>query len=68
MTARRDIAEPSPELPAPDLQALVAAYGGYDRIPPEAWAAYQRELAEWRARIALGDSHPSPYRYRGLQR
>jgi hypothetical protein len=24
----------------PDLQALVAEYGGYDKITPEAWAAY----------------------------
>jgi hypothetical protein len=31
---------------APDLQELVARFGGYDRITPEAWAEYDREVAE----------------------
>jgi hypothetical protein len=31
----------------PDLQALVAAHGGYDKITPEAWAAYDAAMAEW---------------------
>lgn len=51
------------ELRPPDLQELVRAYGGYDRITPEAWAAYDRELAEWRLRIAAGDFWRPPYRY-----
>jgi hypothetical protein len=45
-----------------------SAHGIFDRIPPEAWAAYDRELAAWRARTAVGDFHRAPYRYRGLQR
>jgi hypothetical protein len=34
---------------APDLQALVAEHGGYHRIPPEAWAAYDAAMAAWQA-------------------
>ncbi len=30
---------------APDSQALVARFGGYHRIPPEAWAQHDQELA-----------------------
>jgi hypothetical protein len=33
-----------------DLQALVAAHGGYDKITPEAWAAYDAAMAEWQER------------------
>ena len=47
----------------PDLQELVRAHGGYDRITAEAWAAYDRELAEWRLRTAAGDFSWPPYRY-----
>src|SRR5262249_60880807 len=36
--------------PAPDLQALVERHGGYDKITPEAWAEYDRALAEWQER------------------
>jgi hypothetical protein len=36
--------------PAPDLQELVARFGGYSNITPEAWAAYDRALAEWEER------------------
>ena len=36
--------------PAPDLQELVARHGGYDKIPPEAWAEHDRAMAEWHAR------------------
>jgi hypothetical protein len=31
----------------PDLQELVARFGGYDKITPEAWAEYDRAMAEW---------------------
>jgi hypothetical protein len=45
--------------PAPDLQELVRKHGGYDKITPEAWAEYDRVLAEWqeakRSRHAGGD-------------
>jgi hypothetical protein len=47
----------------PDLQELVRAHGGYDRITPEAWANYDRELADWRLRTAAGDFWWPPYRY-----
>jgi hypothetical protein len=36
--------------PAPDLQELVAHFGGYDKIPPEAWAAYDKTMAAWQLR------------------
>lgn len=36
--------------PAPDLDALCRAHGGYHRITPEAWAAYDRQLAAWKMR------------------
>ena len=45
--------------PAPDLQELIRKHGGYDKITPEAWAEYDRVLAEWqeakRSRHAGGD-------------
>ena len=66
--ARPDPARQQCEQREPDLQELVAAHGGYDRITAEAWAAYDRELDEWRAHVAIGDLHPSAYRYRGLRR
>jgi len=33
----------------PDLQALVAEAGGYEKISPEMWAAFDRAMAVWRA-------------------
>jgi hypothetical protein len=34
--------------PLPDLQALVAKYGGYHRIPCDAWADFHnRQIAAW---------------------
>jgi transcription initiation factor IIF auxiliary subunit len=48
----------------PDLQDLVRVHGGYDKITPEAWAEYDRELALWRSRTAVGDFHRHPYRDR----
>jgi uncharacterized protein (DUF3820 family) len=36
--------------PPPDLQELVAAHGGYDRIPPEAWAAHDQAMTDWQER------------------
>jgi hypothetical protein len=34
----------------PDLQELVVRHGGYDKITPEAWAEYDRQMSEWQAR------------------
>jgi len=33
--------------PPPDLQEVVSKHGGYDKITPEAWAEYDRAMAEW---------------------
>lgn len=33
--------------PAPDLQALVARWGGYWQIPDQAWRRHQDEMAAW---------------------
>jgi hypothetical protein len=49
--------------PAPDLQELVARHGGYDKIPPEAWAEYDRAMAEWQERrgsrsVQVADADP----------
>jgi hypothetical protein len=33
----------------PNLQALVAAAGGYEKISPDMWATFDRGMAEWRA-------------------
>jgi len=30
------------------VQELVARYGGYDRITPEAWAQHDAAMAKWR--------------------
>jgi hypothetical protein len=40
--------------PPPNLQSLVQQFGGYDRIPFEAWATYDRDLARWRNLVAIG--------------
>jgi hypothetical protein len=34
----------------PNLDALVAKHGGYDKIPPEAWKQYDREVEAWHLR------------------
>jgi hypothetical protein len=33
----------------PDLQELVTRYGGYDKIPPDAWAAYDLAMEKWQS-------------------
>ena len=38
----------------PDLQALVAAHGGYEKIPRPAWEKHDSQVAAWRARIRRG--------------
>jgi hypothetical protein len=55
--AKPDAPLPSPDSGAqrpPDLQELVARYGGYNRITPEAWAKYDRAVAEWKASRGIG--------------
>jgi hypothetical protein len=36
--------------PQPDLQALIAEYDGYDKIPPQAWIDYDADVKDWNAR------------------
>ena len=57
MTASNDYetwlrCNPAPDLhnPAPDLQELVARHDGYNKVTPEAWAEYDRAMAEWQER------------------
>ena len=33
--------------PSPNLQDLVARFGGYDKITPEAWAQFDLEMKCW---------------------
>ena len=40
--------------PAPSLQVLVQKYGGYHRITPQAWAEYDRAVAQWKEDVRLG--------------
>jgi hypothetical protein len=50
MTPARDHADFSTWLktnPTPDLQTLVAQYGGYSAVPAEAWADYDRARWTW---------------------
>jgi hypothetical protein len=45
---------------APDLQKLVAEYGGYNHITPEAWQAWDQANAEYQeARRAYYRSLPA---------
>jgi hypothetical protein len=44
----------------PDLGALVAAYGGYANITPEAWRRFSAQSIWWRRWIARGGLH-DPY-------
>lgn len=43
--------EPRRLPPPPDLQALVARYGRYDLIPPEAWKQWDDEVSAYQAAI-----------------
>lgn len=46
----------------PDLQELIATHGGYDKIPPDAWAEYDAEVARWKADLRAGTFWYPPYR------
>ena len=41
-------------IPPPDLQELVIKHRGYDRITPQAWAAFDAARADWKERVRLG--------------
>jgi hypothetical protein len=40
-------------VPPPDLHALIKQYGAYSAIPPQAWADYDRAVAEWKADFSV---------------
>jgi hypothetical protein len=45
---------------APDLDALVATFGSYSEISPEAWAAWDEAIEAWqlaRRDYTLGDQN-----------
>ena len=37
--------------PCPTLADLIAKHGGYSCIPDKAWADFDREIADWKARL-----------------
>lgn len=39
----------------PDLQKLVEAYGGYDKITPETWARFDKQRMWWFDYVRSGD-------------
>ena len=39
--------------PEPSLQDLVAKFGGYDKITPQAWAEYDAMMDDWKRRYRL---------------
>jgi hypothetical protein len=44
-------AKPRKLIAPPDLQALVEAWGGYDKVSSRAWAEYDAELAKWQSMV-----------------
>lgn len=48
----------------PCLQRFLAAYGGYDKVPQEAWVQYDREVEQWQYKVRFGEyrrmSHVKP--------
>jgi hypothetical protein len=60
-----EIRQPMKRMP-PDLQALVAAHGGYDKITREAWAEYDTQVAAWQAYIRRGGDWAQQERRRTL--
>ena len=56
MSARRPCERELAELRlGPDLQKLVAAHGGYDKITPEAWDRFQADKRRWLDQLRHGD-------------
>ena len=49
------------EMKPPSLQELVERHGTYDKVAPEAWAAFDRDMAIWKSRVRAGDFHRPPY-------
>ena len=55
-------AELKAEMKPTDLQELIAKYGTYSAITPEAWPDYDQKMAAWQARLRNGDFYYPPYR------
>jgi hypothetical protein len=58
MAATRTFADWLKDNPLPDLQALIAVYGEYDKITAEAWVNFERDRERWQM----------AYRYRHEER
>jgi hypothetical protein len=58
MAATRTFADWLKDNPPPDLQALIAVYGEYDKITTEAWVMFERDREQWQM----------AYRYRHEER
>lgn len=43
----------------PDLQRLVDIFGGYNKIPVEAWALFDADIAAYRARMVRVPAAPT---------
>jgi hypothetical protein len=56
------LSPPSNTLSPPDLQELVLAHGGWNNIPPDAWADFDARLEAWRASIRDGVRWQRPAR------
>jgi hypothetical protein len=56
--------------PPPDLQQTIEAFGGYDKVTPDAWAAYDKAMAKWLElyRSRHVDEQISPERFRARRR
>jgi hypothetical protein len=42
----------------PSLQQLVLDHGTYDKITPEAWAAFDAAMAAWKTKVRFGEFPP----------
>jgi hypothetical protein len=42
----------------PSLQQLVLDHGTYDKITPEAWAAFDAAMAAWKEKLRYGEFPP----------
>jgi hypothetical protein len=51
MTAEREgLAAWLKKNPEPDVRELVEKFGGWSRVPVEAWREFDRQMADWKAR------------------
>jgi hypothetical protein len=62
MTADAPITIPTDELGQPDLHRFIRQHGGYAKVPPAAWRAWDAANERWQAerRERLGRPPPPP--------